>query len=327
MLKSPAVMPLALFGAMCILIGLGMYFAGLTISTLRWILPSGSAVPLATSLMWLSGAPTTLGLIFAALDFFLLLPEKRLRSRREDIPPIVNSQLTVVLTAYNDELSIAAAVEDFRAHPLVERVIVVDNNSRDGTAMAARAAGAEVVVEMQPGYGNCVYRCYQEALRYTNDLILLCEGDCTFRAADIDKFMAYARHAHIVNGTRIVEQLREMSTQLSTFMFYGNFFVGKLLELKHFGRGTFTDVGTTYKLLRRDSLLRLLPQLNPKVNLEFNAYFLDIALGAGERIVECPITFHARVGVSKGGNVNDARALKVGTRMILGLLSNWKGMA
>ncbi len=131
---------------------------------------------------------------------------------------------------------------------------------------------------MQPGYGRCVYRCYQEALRHPADLIVLCEGDCTFRAADIDKLLAYIDHAHIVNGTRIVEQLRDYSTQLSNFMYYGNFFVGKLLELKHFGRGTFTDVGTTFKLLRRDSLERMMDAVDPSVNLEFNAHFLDIAL-------------------------------------------------
>ena len=60
-------------------------------------------------------------------------------------------------------------------------------------------------------------------------LIVLCEGDMTFRARDLEKLLAYIDHADVVNGTRIVEQLREYSTQLSTFMFYGNFFVGKLL--------------------------------------------------------------------------------------------------
>ena len=44
---------------------------------------------------------------------------------------------------------------------------------------------------------------------------------------------------------------------------------------------------------------------------------------SGERLVECPITFHPRVGVSKGGNVNNWRALKVGLRMILGLCFGW----
>jgi hypothetical protein len=148
----------------------------------------------------------------------------------------------------------------------------------------------------------------------------------TFRADDLDKFLAYIRHAEIVNGTRIVEQLREYKTQLSTFMYYGNFFVGKLLEAKHLGCGTFTDVGTTYKVIRRSSLARLLPHLDDRVNLEFNAHFLDRALEAGFAVLECPITFHARVGESKGGNVNNLRALCVGMRMIWGLSFGWKNL-
>jgi hypothetical protein len=107
-------------------------------------------------------------------------------------------------------------------------------------------------------------------------------------------------------------------------MYYGNFFAGKLLEAKHVGQGTLTDVGTTYKLCRNRALTRLLPLLNPDINLEFNAYFLDTALENGFAIVECPVTFHDRVGVSKGGNVSNLRALKVGTRMILAIIFGWR---
>jgi hypothetical protein len=107
-------------------------------------------------------------------------------------------------------------------------------------------------------------------------------------------------------------------------MYYGNLFVGKLLEAKHLGWSTITDVGTTYKLCRRTALARLLPRLDPAVNLEFNAHFLDVALDEGCDIVECPITFHQRVGLSKGGNVNNRRALKVGLRMLIGIVWNWK---
>jgi hypothetical protein len=147
----------------------------------------------------------------------------------------------------------------------------------------------------------------------------------TFRAYDIEKFLAYIPHADLVNGTRIVEQLRVRNTQLTTFMYYGNFFTGKLLEAKHIGRGTFTDVGTTYKMCRNRALGRLLTLLDPGINLEFNAHFLDTALTNGFSIVECPITFHDRVGVSKGGNVSNRRALKVGLRMIAGIVFNrWK---
>jgi hypothetical protein len=107
-------------------------------------------------------------------------------------------------------------------------------------------------------------------------------------------------------------------------MYYGNVFVGKLLEAKHLGRSTITDVGTTYKLCRRESLLALLPSLDPAVNLEFNAHFLDQVLQNGHVLVECPITFHQRVGVSKGGNINNRRGFQVGMRMIFGILFRWK---
>jgi len=231
---------------------------------------------------------------------------------------------TVALTAYNDEASIYAAVKDFASQSQVRRVLVVSNNSHDRTIDRAREAGAIVFNESAPGYGACVYRCLEEALAYDDtELIVLCEGDMTFRAADLAKFFAYAPHAQIVNGTRIVEQLRAYHTQLSTFMYYGNFFVGKLLEIKHLGKGTFTDVGTTYKMMRKEAVRRLLPALNRSVNLEFNAHLLDTALQNGFSVVECPITFFPRVGASKGGNVNNRRALKVGLAMIWGLSFGW----
>ncbi len=317
-------LPLSYWGLLIALGGFSVYFLGILSGFVRLILVLGpTARYWSDRLVWYSGIPTIAGLILVAADLGLMLPRKRRRQRWVDNTFPVTG-LTVALTAYNDEESIAAAVEDFRGHPLVKRVIVVSNNSRDRTLERAAGAGAVVFNELQPGYGRCVYRCFEEALRFEDtESVVLCEGDRTFRARDIDKLVAYLPHAEIVNGTRIVEQLRDYNTQLSTFMYYGNFFVGKLLEVKHLGAGTFTDVGTTYKALRRVALERLMPALNPAVNLEFNAHFLDTALTNGFLMVECPITFHARVGVSKGGNVNNLRALAVGLRMILGLSFGW----
>lgn len=319
--------PLMLYGVLSAALGFGLYVCGLVVSTLRFLVAGADAKALASPVLYFSGIPVLLGAILVAAELMFQLPRKR-ANRRVSVNPVSDSHLTVVLTAYNDVASIGAAVSDFLTHPMVRRVLVVDNNSIDGTRQAADLAGATVIREDAPGYGHCVYRALTEALRYTDtELVLLCEGDMTFRAHDIDKFLAYVPHAEIVNGTRIVEQLRDRDTQLSTFIYYGNFAVGKLLELKHIGRGTFTDVGTTYKLCRTRALGRLLPRLDPRVNLEFNAHFLDKALESGIDLVECPITFFARVGRSKGGNVSDARALKVGLRMIAGLLFGWKILA
>jgi hypothetical protein len=317
--------PFCLYGILLLLLGLAMYSLGEFVSIMRLLLRLGE--PFRTwnqAIVWYSGMPFTLGLLLVAADLVLLLPSKRRSLLCRGLVPVADRHVVVALTAYNDESSIADAVADFQAHPLVKKIIVVENNSSDQTAATARAAGAVVVTEMNSGYGRCVYRCFEEALaQQEQELIVLCEGDMTFRAKDLEKLVAYIDHADVVNGTRIVEQLRQYSTQLTTFMYYGNFFVGKLLEFKHLGRGTFTDVGTTYKLVRRSSLERLMPRLNPAINLEFNAHFLDIALGSGERVVECPITFYPRVGISKGGNASNLRALRVGVRMIVGLCWGW----
>ncbi len=317
-------LPLLLYGILLLLAGLAIHLVGTIALVLTAALaPAVQAHAWPARLLVVSAALIVIALVFAVLDLVVLLPRKRQRPDVMMDPPSAH-QLTVVLTAFNDEESIGPAVDDFRSHPLVRRVIVVDNDSADRTAETAATHGAIVVRESQRGYGRCVYRALHEGLRYDDtDLTLLCEGDLTFRASDIDKFIAYIPHADIVNGTRIVEQLRAQQTQLTSFMYYGNFFVGKLLEAKHLGKGTFTDVGTTYKLCRNSALRTLLPLLNPAINLEFNAHFLDTALAGPIHIVECPITFHNRVGRSKGGNVSNRRAFGVGMRMIRGIVVGW----
>ncbi len=316
--------PLLLYGIFLSLAGVAIYLLTTLASVLgTFVVPGLVSSSAVARILLSSGALVWAGAAAAAFDLLVLLTYKRdIHDVIVDAPAI--KALTVVLTAYNDEESIGLAVDDFRSHPLVRRIIVIDNNSTDRTSAIAEAHGATVIHEPQPGYGRCVYRALEQGASHTDtELTLLCEGDMTFRAYDVDKFLAYIPHADIVNGTRIVEQLRAPRTQLTTFMYYGNFFVGKLLEAKHVGKGTFTDVGTTYKLCRNSAVRKLLPILNSAINLEFNAHFLDMALSGPLHVVECPITFHNRVGLSKGGNTSNMRAFRVGMRMIRGIVFRW----
>jgi glycosyltransferase involved in cell wall biosynthesis len=316
---------LALYGILLSIIGVATYLLGVVIAVPRRLLLGAEGfLQVNEALVWYSGIPVLLGLTLILLDLFVLYPKKR-TNEFITYDPVRNNSVTVVLTAYNDEHSVREAVADFRSHPLVKRVVVVSNNSSDNTLGAAIEAGAIAYNETVQGYGACVHRALCEGIRFEDtELTVLCEGDMTFRAYDIDKFLAYISHADIVCGTRIVEQLRAKDTQLSTFIFYGNLFVAKLLEIKHLGNATFTDVGTTYKLCRNAALRSLLPKLDNTINLEFNPYFLDLALENGLKAIECPITFHKRVGQSKGGNVNNKVALKLGLRMMRGIVLGWK---
>ena len=316
--------PCLFYGLLLFTFGIFFYLFGVMLGIPRYLFGMQWLLVVQETLVWYSGIPIILSFALALIDFFIFFNIKR-SGKPVNMTPLHNRAVTVALTAYNDEASIGRAVMDFSQHPDVRRVIVVSNNSTDKTLEHAKNAGAITINEGMPGYGRCVYRCLLEASQYDDtDLIVLSEGDCTFRALDIDKLLAYAPHADIVNGTRTNEPLREHSTQLSTFMFYGNVFVAKLLEAKHFGRCTMSDVGTTYKLCHRSALKRLLPLVNPDINLEFNAHLLDVALDNGIVLVECPITFHPRVGKSKGGNMNNWRSIQVGSAMIRGITFGWK---
>lgn len=317
--------PLLMYGVLVSCFGIATFLFGVALVIPRYLFGLNEQLHVVSEwIVWYSGIPVTLGVGLALVDLLVLMSHKR-----PDIPirfdPVTKKRITVALTAYNDERSIGDAVRDFLSSPFVGSVIVVSNNSTDNTIQVASEAGAITFNETRQGYGSCAYRCFQEALALNeSDLIVLCEGDMTFRAVDVEKLLAYAPHADIVNGTRTVERLRAHTTQLTTFMFYGNLFVGKLLEFKHLGRATLTDVGTTYKLCRRQALEFLLSNVDPAVNLEFNPHFLDRALKYGLTVVECPVTFHPRWGDSKGGNVNNLRALTVGLRMILGITTDWR---
>jgi Glycosyltransferase like family 2 len=315
---------LALAGLVLLSTGLAMYLIGVLLAfAFLTATRRTHAIRWTAGLVWYSGIPTIAGLAF--LFFGLLSGWTRRRISHEvRNEPVANAHLTICLTAFNDELSIGEAVEDFLQVRSPRRVVVVDNNSSDRTAEVARLAGADVVVERRRGYGWCVFRSLYEGLSGPEDgVVVLCEGDRTFRADDVPKLLAYLAHADIANGTRTSSGLVQKGTQLTAAMHYGNLLAGKLLDLKYPGVATITDLGTTYKAMRRSTLHALLTTVDPNVNLEFNAHLLDRALATGLRIVEVPITFWPRVGASKGGNINHRRAAWVGLRMVRGIVFGW----
>lgn len=313
------IIPIGMYGAILVGLGLAAYLT-VVVSALPWRF-LGWDQRLLRDVAWWSGVPTLTGVCALIIDAVTLAP-KRKGGAVIRTDPVSRQSITVVLTALNDEDSIGDAVEDFANHPLVERVLVVDNDSDDETAARARRAGGLVHVEHRRGYGHCVFRALDEAAKFDDtEIVALCEGDRTFRAADLDKLLPYVAHGDVTNGTRIIEQLRNPGTQLTTFMYWANFVGAKLLEVKHLGRGTITDLGTTYKLCRTSFLKEHLREFDPSINLEFNAHFLDTVMRSG-KLVEAPVTFYPRVGRSKGGNASNRRAVWVGARMVIGMAHN-----
>ena len=237
-----------------------------------------------------------------------------------DLPP-AEDKVVVVVTAYNDAVATARAVRDFKRQAGVVEVLVIDNNSTDRTAELAAAEGGTVIHETRQGYGYACMRGLSEATKIPGaDVIVLTEGDGTFVAEDIAKFLAYTSHADLVVGNRVVRGLVDGDSQMDYFFTWGNMAVAMLLRLRFWdarflGPGGLSDVGCTYRAIRRAALERILPDLAVGGN-HFSPHMILVALFSELSVVEIPVRFRRRVGRSKGASQSLHQGFKVGLAMI-----------
>lgn len=89
-------------------------------------------------------------------------------------------RIAVLIPCYNESRTVAKVVADFKAALPEDTVIYVyDNNSTDGTAEIAAAAGAVVRHEYQQGKGNVIRRMFREI---DARCYIMADGDDTYPA-------------------------------------------------------------------------------------------------------------------------------------------------
>jgi len=79
------------------------------------------------------------------------------------------------IPAYNEEHSIAEVVK--KSLPHVDRVIVCDDGSTDGTAKVAREAGATVITQTNQGYGAAISSLFDYARKENARIMVTLDGD------------------------------------------------------------------------------------------------------------------------------------------------------
>lgn len=127
-----------------------------------------------------------------------------------------NAPLLVIVPAYNEEGAVAGVVKAVHDTVPGVPVLVIDDCSRDGTAAAARAAGAEVLaLPHHLGLGGCVQAGYKLAYELGFQYVIRLDGDGQHDAADIPRIYETLRKSgcEMVIGSRFGE-LNGMQTSL-----------------------------------------------------------------------------------------------------------------
>jgi glycosyltransferase involved in cell wall biosynthesis len=111
-------------------------------------------------------------------------------------------EIAVLVPCRNEAQAIAKVVGDFRRALPEATLYVYDNNSTDGSAERARAAGAAVRHEPRQGKGFVVRRMFADI---EADVFVMVDGDDTYEAAAAPRMVRRmaAEGLDVVNGVRV----------------------------------------------------------------------------------------------------------------------------
>ncbi|MBI4601548.1 MAG: glycosyltransferase family 2 protein [Planctomycetes bacterium] len=197
----------------------------------------------------------------------------------------------VVIPAFDEERSIPLVLAAIPRDLAVD-AIVVDNASADGTAEAARRAGARVVREERRGYGSACLRGIAE-LPSDAECVVFLDADFSDHPEEMALLVEPIRkgEADLVIGSRMLGA-REPGALLPQ-AYLGNKLACLLIRL--FWGFRYTDLGP-FRAIRRDALARL--RMRDR-DFGWTVEMQVRAIQEGLRIVERPVSYRRRVGVSK----------------------------
>lgn len=207
--------------------------------------------------------------------------------------PSLLPTVDVVSPVYNEADSLPLVLADI-PRPPVRRVVIADNNSTDGSAEVARAHGAEVVAAPVQGYGSACLAALAELRRGgPPDVVVFLDADYSDHPEELPKVIQpiLDHEADVVIGSRVLGE-RQPGALLPQAR-AGNFVACLMIRILYGHR--YTDLGpfraitwTAFEQLKMDD-----------PNFGWTAEMQVKALRHRLRVVEVPVSYRKRVGVSK----------------------------
>src|SRR5579884_739205 len=213
----------------------------------------------------------------------------------------MNKTLVIVPT-YNEKDNLPPLVKRLLELPVPVELLVVDDNSPDGTGKLADELSQkhpEVHVlhrAQKQGLGRAYCAGFNWALEHGYEFIMEMDGDFSHNPDDIPKFIEAAQNADLVLGSRYKDGIRVINWPLRRLMLSTT--AAKYVQV--ITGMPFTDPTGGFKCFRR----RALESINLNA-IQSNGYSFQIEMThkiwrQGMRVVEVPIIFTERVqGKSK----------------------------
>lgn len=210
---------------------------------------------------------------------------------------IVMSDTLVIVPTYNERENLPGIAQRVLALPVKVHLLVVDDNSPDGTGQLAEELAArhpEIHVlhrREKAGLGRAYIAGFKWALARSYQFIFEMDGDFSHNPDDIPRFLEAAADADLVLGSRYIGGIRIMNWPLSRLMLskaaatYVRLITGM----------PFTDPTSGYKCFRRRAL-----EVLDLDSVRSNGYSFQVELThklwrQGMRVVEIPIIFTERL--------------------------------
>lgn len=122
------------------------------------------------------------------------------------------NDVILVIPAHNDELTIASLI--LKARPLVSKILVVDDGSKDRTSEVAQLAGAEIIrFQQSVGKGAATFEGLKKAHFMGCKIAIMMDGDARYKTREIPWIVAniHKGDADVVIGSRYLELNSDIS--------------------------------------------------------------------------------------------------------------------
>jgi len=208
----------------------------------------------------------------------------------------------VIVPTYNERDNLPPLAARLLALPVPVDILVVDDNSPDGTGkladeLAARHPQIHVLHRTEKnGLGRAYCAGFAWALERDYEFIFEMDGDFSHNPDDVPKFLEAARDADLVLGSRYCNGIRVINWPLPRLMLSKG--AAKYVQL--ITGMPITDPTGGYKCFRRRALQAIDLQNVRSTGYSFQIEMTHKLWRIGMKIVEVPIIFTDRfLGTSK----------------------------